>query len=246
MSSPPALRESEQLVRDLREGEPCRRVEAVRALAACDPGAEGALCEALKDRHPAVRIAAAQALGEVGTRDAVPALTGTINWSQRPRSGPWLIRFGMVLYPAWGVLIALSIWGFLSEWIQLLLLPLSLLIVAQCLYVSYHFWSGCQDRLHHSRLCHAVAVALGRIAKRDPAPELRLAVPYLNAVAADSLIHTERTREASREAAARIQSVTAALSTLPVPAVAPQAAPGELPRPAEAPAPEAGGLPRPS
>jgi hypothetical protein len=82
-----------------------------------------------------------------------------------------------------------------------------------------------------------IAAALARIAARSPTPELRKALPALKELADDGLLRDKRTRAISRAAARQIETATAGLERLPLPATAPETDPAALPRPAQPDAP---------
>src|SRR5207302_1243878 len=136
------------------------------------------------------------------------------------RSAGWQLTVGFVVLTIGLALSAGLVWGLV--WGSVALIGGGLVgflhlfnLIARC--VASYF----DRRRRHSKVCKAITEALTRIAERCPTPELRGVLPELKVVAADVLQQDATARVASRKAAARIQSLTERLKSLPVPTAAP-------------------------
>jgi len=225
----------EAVYHSLRHGPLATRLETARLLRRAGPSAVEPLCFALRDRDLAVRIAAAESLGQVGDARAVQPLMEALRDSFIGRSGWQHLFIG-------GLMVVATI----------LLLLLCMATAILTLSIDPFSLSGSSSKsgdpqsagCPQSALRQAVIRALVHIAERHPAPELRDVLPDLKAMALDVLQQEAGTRAASRDAARRIDALTEKLKSLPVPASMPAMDASELPRPAGAPSADAKTLPR--
>jgi hypothetical protein len=209
------------LLSRLRDSSPAGRIVAVRELASGGEQALGPLYAALEDRDASVRIAAAQALRDVGDLRAVEPLTRALRACVVARSVHWQLFVGYVLAPVvfivvflvWLLAAVASSGGGASGVVGLF----------KCLGDWY------RDRRERGRPGAAIAEALAAMAERNPAPELRRLIPELQALSVDRLQQERGTRMLSARAARRIADLTEKLRHLPIPA--PATDPASLPLP---------------
>jgi hypothetical protein len=231
-----------ELLGALQTGSPADRLLAIGALRTHGAGAVQPLSLALGDRHPAVRAAAAEALGELGDERAVGPLIEALRASFVGRSARRQLALGLVI--AVGVLavpgglvlgvLASGIGGWtIAAFLCLFGLELPFLLLIGVPEAAADYFGKRRSR---GRLSVAYIRALARIAERHPVPELRQALPELQALSVDVLQQQRSTRAASRATAQRIKMVTARLKDLPTPAAAGHVDAAVLPCPS-APAP---------
>jgi len=224
----------EPLARMLRDVVVPVRIAAVESLTYFNlPRAHKALCYALKDSHDAVRTAAAKALGEVGSIETITPLLQALRDCLVKREERGKFAYAILIFP---FLVAFVLWG--RESPSIWLLTIVSVSVLSALAQAY------QKRHAQSEVCQAIADALTRIAERIPSPEVRSALPDLQAVANDVLFRNAETRATARRAAQRIEMLTEPLKNLPLPASAPAPDSATLPRAADATAPDVHTLPR--
>jgi len=215
------------------------RLNAARRLAEHGPAAAPALAAALGDANLKVRLAAAEALGQVGDARSVAPLIEALRSlfpgksARRSRLAIWLLLItGVMAVFAVAAVMLVSGDGVGGLLISLL----GGLCAAGAARSTGPSLSEC---------CRVMAEALARIAERDPTPELLGATASLREIAADTLQQEPAARAACRAAAERIEALAAAARDLPVAASAPVTEAAEvLPRPAEAPALDPTLLPR--
>ncbi|MFN3648507.1 MAG: hypothetical protein ACK47B_02910 [Armatimonadota bacterium] len=180
------------------------------------------------------RINAAQVLGEIGDETAIPplrealraCLVGGAAWKQLVfgpafLTGVLLLLVGLIATTGPGRLFG----------------PAFVLLVLAAAYLYLH------RRRSRGRLIQAITSALCQIGARRPAVELREVLPELRGISADLLQQDTETRETTRDAVERIESLTEELKRLPLPGQ-PTTDPAALPRVGEAPSTEAASLPR--
>lgn len=209
------------------------RIAAVEALTHFNtPRAHEALCFALKDRHDAVRTATAKALGEVGSVETITPLLQALRVCLVNKEERLRLLYNLMLLP---IFFVFSMWrfGYLPSW-------MFYFAVGSCVAALV---SAYQKRHAQSQVCQTITDALTRIAERIPSPEVRSALPDLQAVANDVLFRNAETRAASRRAVQRIEVLTEQLKSLPLPASAPPPDSATLPRVADTP-PDVKTLPR--
>jgi hypothetical protein len=204
-----------------RDPAPAGRPTPGRAWAGRGAGAVGPLCAALEDRHASVRIAAAQALRDVGNLRAIEPLTRALRACVVARSVRWQLFVGYVLAPLVFLLVFL-VW---------LLAAVASSGGGASGLVDLFKWLGdwYRDRRERGRPAGALAEALAAIAERNPAPELRRLIPELQALSMDRLQQERGTRMLSARAARRIGDLTEKLQHLPIPAPASDSASLPLP-----------------
>ena len=214
------------------------RLHAATALRDYGPCALEPLFQALKDPDARVRVAAAESLGYIGDERAVQPLAEALRAGFVGRSARRQLMIGLLVL-AGGVLLPVAfVWGTIA--LKFGAGGIGVLIghLARRLLQYY------KQRRAQSRVSQKIAEALARIAERSPTPELRTVLPDLNDMAADLVQQERGARTASRQAAARIESLTERLKSLPMPAAGPGPATDALPVPASAPVRNADTLPR--
>ncbi|MBM3458401.1 MAG: HEAT repeat domain-containing protein [Armatimonadetes bacterium] len=216
----------------LRSPSGVERRASVMGLGQLDSDGVELVCGALRDADPEVRLAAAETLGRMGDTRAVEPLTQALRHqllggsANAQRIVGLLVVIGAVLL-AIGLIagIAAIKAAGASFWIlNLASRP-----------VSRYF----QQRRQNSPMVRAICTALTRIAEQNPAPVLRMILPELEGISGDMLHQEPGTRAASREAARRIEELTAHIKNLPVPAESPIPSVETLPLPAAQPVPAA-------
>jgi hypothetical protein len=227
----------EDLVSRLRTGTSEQAAEAAVALREQGARAVTPLMEALSSPYPEVREAAAETLGEVGDERAIQPLTDALVAEHGGKSPRFYLMIGIFAVIGIAVLIGSLVYG---------------LVVLKIGGAMSGVWFPLSQKIRKRRLrarelgCTRTAIirALTRIAERHATPELMRLVPDLHAIAADSLRQQAETRAVSREAAARITTLTERLRALPVAVEHAPTGPDVLPRPATSPEPDATVLPR--
>jgi hypothetical protein len=92
-------------------------------------------------------------------------------------------------------------------------------------------WSAfAEQQRRRSKICAAITEAIGKIAVRHPAPERHELLPDLRAVSRDHFLQDRAARSAARDAADRIEALTADYCRLPLAASPPVADRSSLPR----------------
>lgn len=205
------------------------RLSSISSVQEADRDAIEPLLQALQDPEMDVRIAAAEALGRVGDARAIQPLVAALRATFGGKSGREFRTAGILLIV--GVVVV-----YIAVQMGLGAAGIGSAGAAMSGGISFIFNAMVLRRKAQSRMSRAITEALGRIAERDPAPELHALVPDLRAIAADSLQQEKEARAASREAASRIEAVTAKLKDLPLPTSGSASGPEALPRPAGPPA----------
>lgn len=226
--TPPVVPTLETLTASLKSVDTATRTHAVRELRTFGTDAVKPLCKALRDRELGVRLAAAEALGEVGDERAIAPLVTALR-DLFPGSSPRRARtvgllaaitfpLSMICYAA----MRLYEWGVSPHGIMAILGVALVLLVAGWSKIKpvVAFFAGAPGPTDEGPSL-VYARALAHIAERCPAPELRKALPILREIAADGIQQSRRTRADSRKAARRIEALTARLDNLPVVASAP-------------------------
>jgi hypothetical protein len=222
---------------DLRHGKVKERAAAASALGEYGERAVERLIEALSDKSPKVRFQAARALGRIGDPRAVGPLMEALRGCLVGGSPKTNLRAAL-LYLL-GIVLAAGAFG----WVWLNLGWFWLFFI--WIQAGDHLKPLLEGQRSQTRFCRAICEALHRIAMEHPSPEMRSVLPELNAIAIDAVHHTERTREASRIAARRIDQLTQDVKSLPLSASAPAGEEGSaLPLASQAPAVDASALPR--
>jgi len=198
------------------------RLGAVKQFPAWGGVAVPPLCAALMDRDERVRIAAAAGLAEVGDGRAIQPLVDalracTVLGSARARR--WL-----------AIAIVVLLTAFLARW--LVIAPTSPVIGnLLCVLFVGMFWRLCVgDQRDRSAACAAISEAIGKVAERHSGPDLHRVLPDLWAVSCDHLLQGRAARIAAREAASRIECLTANRRELPLAAAPPALDGASLPR----------------
>ena len=206
------------------------RLSAANALTTPGLGpAVDALCEALKHRDRSTLTAAAQALGAVGDPRAVPHLLEAHRRCFLGRSARGQLVLGLLVAAAFVLLLAAFLWGSIAAKAGGAFGCINIFLRGAAVYFN--------KRKEQSLVAAAISDALLRIAESSSAPEIHRIVPELRSVTRDRLQHTRETRAAAREAADRIEALTARLQQLPVASGTTEAPADDLlPRPASAPA----------
>lgn len=184
-------------------------------------GDQEALLELLKSDYSDVREYAVQALGELGDARALSALMGVYARCFTGRSARrqrlWVLL--PVIYYAF--LIGLAVWEWGSGHLKIQDLAFSLLLFL----TNRSTWRSSGEDWQ------VILKAILQVAERNPSPEVHQLLPDLKAIAADRMLNHPDAREAARAAAERIETLTAGVHDLPLPAVAPSAACATLPVP---------------
>ncbi len=167
-----------------------KRKAAADALRTIGAPAVEPLCEMLKHRDPIVRARAASVLGEIGDSRAVQPLIEALREGFFKQSPKWQYRVGLLANVVLAQLPLQIIIHLVSRWISHDIFPnpddewrrigfiLVCIVVAACGFTLplSRYW---RRRYRYHQVCYHVAEALGRIAERDPVPELRAAIPDL-------------------------------------------------------------------
>lgn len=225
------------LVSNLRTGTPEQAVEAAIALRGQGERALAPLIEALTSPDPEVREAAAEALGEIGDERAIHPLTDALVAEHGGRSPRFYLMIGIFAVIGVAILVGSIVYG-------LVVLKIGGGMAGVWAPLSQKIRKGRRRARVSARTRTTIIQALTRIAERHTTPELMRLVPDLKAIAADSLRQQAETRAASREAAARITTLTERLRALPVAMEQAPTGPDALPRPAASPERDAAVLPR--
>jgi hypothetical protein len=217
------------LITALDDGDPEVCANAVAGLSARGGEvAEDALCLALEHRDRNTHIAAAQALGVIGGPRVVPHLLAAHRRCFLGRSARGQLFLGL------GILAAVSLTFFAFTWGTYTAKMFGLTSSGQFIIrggIAYF-----HKRQEQSRVAAAISDALLQIAERSSAPEIHRIVPELRMVSRDRLQHSRETRAAARNAADRIEALTASLQQLPLASSAAEApAAAQLPCPSSAP-----------
>lgn len=247
-------REYAELCARLRSPTPRTRLQAVEILGSFGAPALLPLALGLKDLEPEIRIAATQAVGKVGTDNAISLLTATLyddDVEVRIRAVEVLenLNDSRVLEPL--VTAYEHCFRGKSAKVERKLAPLEipLVIVWMAALIGTPFWPGpatilpvglfvfsLLGRIKRRRLankfCCALIKALVRLAERQPGPKFHRFAGEFRAVAANPLHYGRSEREAALAAAERIETLTDAISTLPRSSAPLAADPGPLPIPA--------------
>jgi len=211
------------------------------------------LSRALWDPELSVREAAAEALGRIGTPEAVDALCDALWSSDLPtraavacalgetgdeRSIPPLVEALRACFTRGSAKvqrrIGLAVHPLLFGCTILLLLSegsarqKSVLFLCYAAIALWSFFS--QKRRSHSKVCAAISNALARIAAAHPNADLHRLAPELRAVSGDFLLQERAARIAARKAAAGIEALTANHRELPLAAAPPALDGSSLPR----------------
>jgi HEAT repeat protein len=209
-------------VAGLRHPHEVVRLHCTRAIAALgDPRGVEPLCVALGDARASVRRRAALALARLDDPRAPPALAAALRDGDpdvRRFAAEGLIRLGWEP-PTWRDAVLLALCSGRSE------LPgpaCAGRVAALCEIVREGDWE----------LRGAAARALTRLAREEPAPELRLALPNLRRVLRWWPADGEEALALLQQAARSIEAATECGKELPRPALAPAPAADALPRPA--------------
>jgi hypothetical protein len=120
-----------------------------------------------------------------------------------------------------------TIWLFIGWWIPAFV---------------YLVWRMRQDE--RNEVYQNIAHALVSVAERTQTLSLRVVISDLSRLACDVILQKRATRKTAREAARRIEVVTAQLKSLPIPAATSKPDVEELPIPVSTPAHDAATLPR--
>ena len=221
-------------------GADSERVEAVRAVARAQTADYErilpVLCQALQDPLEDVRVAAGEELGRIGEDRAIQPLREALQRCFPNGSARRQLVLGLVVV---GIL-ALVFVGYVFGAFYF---RMGGMLAGMSGGMANGIRAFRQKRLAKSRECQTYTRALAAIAERTPSPVLRSLVPELNALAAD-VWHDGAVRDASREAAQRIEAVTAEVKSLPVASAAAVKVEKDLPRAAEAAEPDGECLPR--
>lgn len=208
------------------------RLPAISSLARLGAVSTEALVSALDNKCLRTRMAAAEALGQVGDRRAVEPLSRYLQdrISRSPFKQRWLINLGHFVIPsAFLSIIAFSgVKGSMLIGVGISMFMGTLLDVC--------------TRQSRSRQIRCYANAIRRVAEREAVEDARDLIPTLAAVATDVVMQNGAARRACQEAAAALQGSTSVL-TLPVVAAPPPSA-ESLPIPAGAGRPPCESLPR--
>ncbi|MGV3719724.1 MAG: HEAT repeat domain-containing protein [Actinomycetota bacterium] len=187
------------------------------------PEALTPLCDALKSSDLPTRAAAARALGELGDERALSSLVDTLRACFIRGSGRAQRRLGLAVAPVLACCAALNFWIIVSGAGELKALFLALFFAA----TGWNVYAG--KRRAHNAVCADVADAIAKLGACHPSPHLRSLAPELRAVAGDVVLHDRAARRSARDAAARIEALTADCSRLPLAASPPVADPLALP-----------------
>ena len=234
------------LLRDLREGTTEQRQQAAQALRDYGTAAVEPLCLALRDKDLNVRVVAAESLGQVGDARAVQPLLDALRDCFVFRSSRAHLIIGAICVLLAGMLwlsaVILTMELGLSVFWRVLIKAVAVMVsLVPCIPLLFKFKATPEE---FDRVCQSIIDALKRIAEREPVPELRAAIPDLSCLATDDIYQKRQTRNAAREAAQRIETLTEQLKSLPLPAAAPAPDAATLPRAVEANAQETERLPR--
>ena len=217
----------------LTGGEGKTRAAAARELRAYGPPAVEPLCRALGDAESPVRLAALAALAEVGDERALEPLADFLR-RQWPGRKAWRTVAASIALPviAAGVLVL----NLHQPW-AVFLFELSLIggVSGRAIF----------DRRRESGELQAAAEALAAITERCPRAEVRVLLPELDLAMKDALQYPAGVRRHVRQAAARMERVTAHLQALPIAAEAASGSEDRLPRVAPNPQSDAATAPRP-
>ncbi len=218
-----------RIVRQFSDHRRERRIEAVRLLGAHWPASLPYLRKALQGTDDPMRLAAAEVLGSVGDDRAIEPLLNALKSNCLARSAQRQRVLGLLLLVATlGIIAGGVVWG------------ITALKYGGFATIPFHLISGLaryyDSRKKRSALNGAIVAALAEIASRHPTPEIRRVLPELHALSADALQQKASFRATTREAATRIEALTAAQQGLPLPAAVPAvdagAEPQTLPLPA--------------
>ena len=232
------------------------RVRAAFALRRFGESSVEPLSRALaSDRAPAVRVAAAEALGALrgecsfqallqALEDTEPVVRAAVAEAlgqfedgraiaplrralQRsfPRKSARLQRY---LGGAWLMTVPALLLASLAGGLHFRL-GMALFVATNAALQLYS-----NTRRGHSLVCRAIAGSLGWIATSQPDPTLREVLRDLNSIAGDRVLQDEATRAASRAAARTIEELTAQAHNLPLASETPAESEATLPLPATA------------
>lgn len=196
------------LCQSLENHDPEVRAAAAQELQAHPGAATAPLCAALNDPDERVRISAAESLGQLGDPDAIAPLTHALRQSLVGGSGQRQLMAGLLLILIVVVLVGGYLWGALVWRMG------GVMVISNVSARSVNRLA--RRRRARSEICRTISHALARIAEQHPSPQLREVIPELRALAADRIHHDQGARQASREAADRIDTVTERLKSLPV------------------------------
>lgn len=230
-----------QLVPQLNDHRRVRRVDAVSLLGEHWPESLPHLCRALRGNDEELRLAAVKVLGSVGDARAIEPLLDALRGNCLARSARRQRLVGLLLLVATiGIILGGVVWG------------IAALKFGGFVSIPFHLANGLgryyENRKKRSVFNGVVVAALEEIASRHPTPELRRVLPELRALSADALQQEASFRVTTREAAARIEALTAEQQGLPLPASIPSGDVGAdvqfLPLPSRSEEPNEATLPR--
>lgn len=196
------------LCQSLENHDPEVRAAAAQELRAHPGAATAPRCAALNDPDERVRISAAESLGQLGDPDAIGPLTHALRRSLVGGSGQRQLVAGLLLMLIVFVLVGGYLWGALVWRMG------GVMVISNVFARSVNRLA--RRRRARSETCRTISLALARIAEQHPSPQLREIIPELRALAADRIHQDQVARQASREAADRIDSLTERLKSLPV------------------------------
>lgn len=205
---------------DLAEGTEADKLNAIHRLMLYGPDAIGYLCCALTDQYLDVRIAAADALGEIGDRRAIESLQlaireHSITASVR-RMGRWAIWAVLITLAA---LIGLPVLGLLD--LPLILFGFVVYFCAvQAFAPSIFLFRNREHELRERSLLLALLRALREVANRSPSPESAAISGVLRSLARSSvareLVGSAALQDA-RLTAEQLDASAARAQSLPIP-----------------------------
>lgn len=211
------------------------------------PEAVPLLCHALEDDDAQVRWAAAEALGRIGDPRALGPLRKEITRSASGGSSQrQLVTCRCLLaFRTMGLFSFLWFAPVLEQVPAPLRGTFALTYFLCWLLVVFQFWlvdvKGVSKR---TRARRSAIRGLVRITEAHATAEVQQSLPELRAMAANPLVYDRGTRRACREAARRIQVLTAHIRSLPVPAAPEPTGADILPRTVETtPEPDTAALP---
>lgn len=232
-----------QLIERLEHGSGRERYFAACALREVGAAAAEPLCNLLKHPNKNVRAQAAAILGDIGDSRAVQPLLDALRDCFVEGSSRLQLFEGFVLLILFTLLSISGLVIMVQAWSQMGMVEALKLCVPYGFTICLFFWLwGKLDRPH--QVCQSISEALVRIAKREPTPELRRAIPDLSRMAADVMRQKRQTRNTARQAARNIATLTEQLKSLPIPAAEPAPDVKELPIPASESLPDIATLPR--